>query len=257
MASLQDGNDAVITRLTEEKPPISEAVSNFFQMKTAEGLAGSVTVIPSAVLQQCAKVLLVNVNSYEMPDPVEWQDQQEAELRAREAGTVALVEGRDAPVGGPGPGAAAAVTHGVTGATKLLERLGEYKGLFHLVKLVKEKGGKPTKLLGRSYLRTIWPGLSANLKGLEEAAARKEPGGTEGVGGAAIIGCQGCLTVFLEQFEAETMDDGSLFWRPSMGASVQEQSAQRMKEAQERFALMGGADTALSGTGSQDAVSER
>ena len=221
-ATPPDGNDAVIARLTEEKPPISEAVSNFFQMKTAEGLAGSINVIPSAILQQCAKVLLVNVNSHNMPDPVEWQDLQEAEMNARDTGTVALVGGSSGSSDTPGGGGGGAMTHGVTDATSLLERLAEYKALYNLARLVKEKGGKPTKLLGRSYLRVIWPSLTVSLKGLE-----KDKDGT-------VAQCQGCLTVFLEQFEAEIMDEASLFWKPSMGASVQEQSAQRMKEAQER-----------------------
>ena len=148
--------------LMQEEPKISEAAKNLFTVRLAEGFADA------TALHACSKVVLQAITAHEMLPVPQWglahpqREQQSAAAR--------------------------------------IDQLGEYKVRYTVWRMAKTSGARPTKMLGRSWLRSVWADIEPTVLTSERNASMDSQHG------------EGLFEEYVGRFRSELEEDSSMFW---------------------------------------------
>lgn len=181
--------------LMTEEPKISEAAKNIFTVLLAEGFADA------TALHACSKVVLQAITAHEMLQVPQWG--------------LAHPQGEQQT------------------ATARIEQLGEYKVRYTVWSMAKSSGARPTKMLGRSWLRSVWadiePGVLTRTRQSEMDAQHGE----------------GLFKEYVMRFRSELEDDSSMFWVPDFDRVLRAKAAERQARAADRLKSQEEAEKAL------------
>ena len=181
--------------LMKEVPKITDAAKNMFTVLLAECFADA------TALHACSKVVLQSITAHEMLDTPQW--------------------GLEHPQGEQ------------QAATARIEQLGEYKVRYTVWKTAKASGSRPTKLLGRSWLRSVWadiePSVLTDVRKAEMDALHGE----------------GLFAEYVTRFRTELEDDGSMFWVSDFDRVLRSKAAERQARAAARLKAQEEAEKAL------------
>ena len=179
--------------LMKEEPKISEAAKNAFTVMLAEAFADA------TALHACSKVVLQGISAHEMLEVPQW--------------------GLAHPQGEQQSGAAR------------IEQLGEYKVHYTGWKMAKAGGARPTRMLGRSWLRTVWADIEASV-----LTRKAEMDGQHG---------EGLFEEYVARFRSELEDDSSMFWVADFDRVLRAKAAERHARAADRLKAQEEAEQAL------------
>lgn len=194
-AEIDAAQAAQASAIMEEEPKISEAAKNLFTVLLAEGFADA------TALHACSKVVLQGITAHEMLQVPQW--------------------GLEHPQGEQQT------------ATARIEQLGEYKVRYTVWKMAKTSGARPTKMLGRSWLRSVWTDIEPNVLTSTRKADMDAQHG------------EGLFEQYVERFRSELEDDSSMFWVADFDQVLRDKAAERLSRAADRLKAQEEAEKAL------------
>ena len=170
--------------LMAEQPKISEAAKNLFTALLAEGFCDT------TALHAFSKTALQAISAHEMLETPQW---------------------------------GVAHPQGEQSGSDRMEQLGNYKVSLAVWKTAKQSGTRPTKLLGRTWLRAVWNDIEGGALAAKTAEMDAQHG-------------EGLFSEYLTRFRSALDDDESMFWAADFDKALQAQAAQRRARAAERLA---------------------
>lgn len=193
-ASIDAQQAAQAEQLMAERPKVSDAAKNLFTVLLAECFADA------TALHACSKVVLQAITAHEMLDTPQW---------------------------------GLAHPQGETSGFERIEQLGEYKVRYTLWKTAKDSGGKPTRLLGKTWLRSVWADIELAVL-TEQRKAEMDAAHGEGL-----------FEEFVNRFRSELEDAESMFWVEDFDRVLRSKVAERQSRAAEQLKVQEDGEAAL------------
>ena len=179
----------------QEEPKISEAAKNLFTVLLAEGFADA------TALHACSKVVLQAITAHEMLPVPQWG--------------LAHPQGEQ------------------QSAAARIDQLGEYKVRYTVWRMAKTSGARPTKMLGRSWLRSVWAEIEPTVLTSERKSSMDTQHG------------EGLFEEYVGRFRSELEEDSSIFWVSDFDQVLRAKAAERQARAADRLKAQEEAEKAL------------
>eukprot|EP00298_Acanthocystis_sp_HF-20_P002538 c12954_g1_i1.p1 GENE.c12954_g1_i1~~c12954_g1_i1.p1 ORF type:complete len:216 (-),score=85.73 c12954_g1_i1:93-740(-) len=121
---------------------ISQATKDIVSYYLAHEMASEFSEVQGTDLLLCGKIVLKAINSYQMKDPIAWQEENPQEDQL---------------------------------ASEYIQRLSDYKSQYNIWSIVKKRGGKVTQLLGRNFLKVIFEEVEDEILNNEQNQTQSSP----------------------------------------------------------------------------------